>query len=204
MSLVSIIITTWNNFDSLLHSIQSIRHQTYTNFEIIVLDCHSNDPNYYSGHLETIPGLTLIHLPENCCTNIHSFATKQQVKLLGAKHSKGEWICFINDSDYWYPEKLQTQLSELSKASNILLGCSSFHTGNGIYSPSNSVNTSFHTSAPIVIYGKSLGHANYIHGSTCIVHRSIVNHLENWIDLLNHTNCLFISKPLVYINYLRM
>lgn len=204
MSLVSVIISTWNNFDSLLHTIQSILNQTYTNFEIIVVDCHSTDPNYYSGQLESMPHTKVIHLPEHSYTNIHSFVTKQQIKLLGSNAAMGEWICFLNDSDYWYPDKLQTQLAELSKHPNILFCSSAFHTGGGIYSPSNTLHISYQSSSPTIIYGKSLGHTNYIHSSTCIIHRSIIHHLEQWCDLLNHTNCLFISKPLVYINYLRM
>lgn len=204
MSLVSVIISTWNNFDSLLHTIQSVLNQTYTNFEIIVIDCHSTDPNYYSGQLESMYPITLLHLPEHSYTNIHSFKTIQKIKRLGATHSKGEWICFLNDTDYWYPDKLQTQLLELSKDPNTLLSCSAFQTGNGLYSPSISLHTYFCSSTPTIIYAKSLGHTNYIHSSTAIIHRSIIQHLDHWFDLLDYTNCLFISKPLVYINYLRM
>lgn len=204
MSLVSIIITTWNNFDSLLHTIKSVLNQTYTNFEIIVVNCNSTDPCYYSKQLESMYNITLIHLPEHSYKNIHCFETKQKIKIIGSSYAKGDWICFLDDSDYWYPEKLQFQLSELSKHPNILFSSTAFHTGNDIYSPSIAVQTSFHTTVPNIIYGKSLGHTNYIHSSTAILHRSILKYMNHWFDLLDHTNCLFISKPLVYVNYLRM
>jgi glycosyltransferase involved in cell wall biosynthesis len=191
MSLVSVIISTKDNFDSLLLAIQSILDQTYKNIEITIVNNCSSDPNYYSGKLEDLPHTNVIHLSEY-------YIYEQQLKQIGAKTAKGVWICFLEDTDYWYPEKIQAQLSELSKHPNVLLSSSTVHIGNGLYSPSNPVRTSFQPKSPSTIYTKSLGHANYIYSSSVILHHSISTHLHNWMDLLDYTNCLYLSTPLVY------
>jgi hypothetical protein len=198
MSLVSVIISTKDNFDSLLLAIQSVIQQTYENIEIIIVNNCSLDFNYYSGKLETLPHTKIIHLSENVDTETHSLVREQKLREIGVKLSKGDWVCFLEDTDYWYPEKIQTQLSELSKCSNIFLCSSSFHIGNGLYHPSNPVHISFGSKSPSIIYRKSLGHTNYIYSSSVMIHRSISKHLKDWIDVLNHTDCLYLSKPLVY------
>ena len=41
--LVSIIIVTWNSAKDIVNCINSIKKQTYTDFEIILIDNNSND-----------------------------------------------------------------------------------------------------------------------------------------------------------------
>jgi glycosyltransferase involved in cell wall biosynthesis len=198
MSLVSVIISTKDNFDSLLLAIQSVLNQTYKNIEIIIVNSCSSDPNYYSGKLEDLPHTNVIHISNNLDSDIYSFIEQQKLKEIGAKTAKREWICFLEDTDYWYPNKIQTQLSELSKHPNVLLSSSTVHIGNGLYSPSNPVNTSFQLKSLSTVYTKSLGHSNYIYGSSVILHSSISTYLHNWMDLLGHTDCLYLSTPLLY------
>ena len=44
--LVSVILPSYNRFESLLKSIKSIQEQTYKNIEIIVINDGSNDKRY--------------------------------------------------------------------------------------------------------------------------------------------------------------
>jgi len=45
--LVSVIIPTYNQFNSLMNSIHSVKEQTYNNIEIIVVNDCSTDKEYY-------------------------------------------------------------------------------------------------------------------------------------------------------------
>ena len=44
---VSVIIPTFNRFNYLLNTIQSVKKQTYTNLEIIVINDRSTQKQYY-------------------------------------------------------------------------------------------------------------------------------------------------------------
>lgn len=196
MSLVSVVIPSKDNFDSLLLAIGSVLHQSHTNFEIIIVNQNSIDLRYYSDQLKSFSNTAVIHLTNDSNTN--SFTVQQEVKRIGAKVAKGDWICFLEDTDYWYPQKLEYQLDELSKAPNILLSASSVHIGNGPFSYDKDIKGSFRTTEKTTVFCKSLGHTNYIYSSTVMLHRSISHLLDYWFDLLDHTDCLFISASLVY------
>jgi glycosyltransferase involved in cell wall biosynthesis len=96
----SIIIPTYNRADKLKRALDSIANQTVKNYEIIVCDDGSND------HTSQI---------------VHSFDKRINIKYLweenwggparprnrGIKNAKGEWICFLDSDDWWYPDKLE-------------------------------------------------------------------------------------------------
>ena len=48
MEKVSVIIPTFNRFKYLLNTIESVKNQTYTNLEIIVINDRSSQPEYYN------------------------------------------------------------------------------------------------------------------------------------------------------------
>ena len=49
---VSVIIPTYNRFDTLKQAVQSVKHQTYPNMEIIVINDASTDSRYYKPRLK--------------------------------------------------------------------------------------------------------------------------------------------------------
>jgi glycosyltransferase involved in cell wall biosynthesis len=54
MEKVSIIIATFNRFKYLLNAIKSVKNQTYKNIEIIVVNDCSTEPEYYNYNFEDI------------------------------------------------------------------------------------------------------------------------------------------------------
>ena len=61
--LVSVILPSYNRFDSLLKSIKSINEQTYKNIEIIVINDGSSDKRYDEYVFDN--NVNLISLKEN-------------------------------------------------------------------------------------------------------------------------------------------
>jgi glycosyltransferase involved in cell wall biosynthesis len=57
--LISIIIPSYNRFNYLCRTIDSIKNQTYTNFEIIVINDNSTEPEYLTKEIENVK---MIHL----------------------------------------------------------------------------------------------------------------------------------------------
>jgi glycosyltransferase involved in cell wall biosynthesis len=63
MELVSVIIPTYNRFKFVLNTIESVKNQTYKNFEIIVINDCSTEKEYYTYDWNTqYPDIKIIHL----------------------------------------------------------------------------------------------------------------------------------------------
>ena len=54
--LVSVIIPSYNRFEYLLNAVNSVKNQTYKNYEIIVVNDESSQKEYYEN------ALSLIHI----------------------------------------------------------------------------------------------------------------------------------------------
>lgn len=103
--LVSIITATYNSEKFILDTFESIKNQTYENWEWIITDDCSND-----GTLEILYTLQeneqrvkVFRNNENC-----GAAVSRNNSL---KHVHGEFIAFIDSDDIWYPDKLAKQLA---------------------------------------------------------------------------------------------
>lgn len=100
--LVSVIVTTFNRKDKLKDAITSILDQTYNNFEILVID---NFSNYDIKKLIQEFNDTRIILVQN--ENNGNYVVNRN---LGIKKSKGDFIAFCDDDDYWLKHKLTEQI----------------------------------------------------------------------------------------------
>jgi len=96
--LVSIIIPTYNRYDLLLGAIESIKNQTYKNFEIIIVDDGSIDK---TCRLQSDKSVVYLHQK-----NKGPAAARNS----GVKLAKGEWIAFLDSDDLWCREKLRLQM----------------------------------------------------------------------------------------------
>jgi glycosyltransferase involved in cell wall biosynthesis len=131
--LVSIIIPTYNRYQPLLKAIESVNAQTYPHIEIIVINDCSTQPEYTNGHLETIQNVRVVHLPVNQRKVYNVLATQGKTREEGMKIARGEWIAFLDDDDYWYPDKLSTQLQHLKENPKIKMCSSNMECGHGTY-----------------------------------------------------------------------
>ena len=106
---VSVIIPTYNRFKYLLNSINSVRKQTYTNIEIIVINDCSTQQEYYTHNFGS--DVKIIHLIKNS-RFVTDFPCTGYVRNKGIEISTGEYIAFLDDDDIWLPNKLEIQIKE--------------------------------------------------------------------------------------------
>lgn len=109
--LVSVVIPTYNHAHYLVRALQSVLDQTYTNWEVIVVDNHSQDNTD-----EVIQGF---NDPRIKVLKIHNDGVIAASRNMGIRAAKGDWVAFLDSDDLWYPGKLETVLGEAQKDSSI-------------------------------------------------------------------------------------
>ncbi len=107
---VSVIIPTYNRSNYLKRSIQSVLEQTFTDFEVIVINNFSTD-----NTLEIIASFADTRIKVYNFKN-DGIIAKSRNK--GIMHSVGKYIAFLDDDDLWCPDKLELQVKVLNENSD--------------------------------------------------------------------------------------
>jgi glycosyltransferase involved in cell wall biosynthesis len=97
--LFSVVIPTFNHANYLGRALQSVLDQTYTNWEVIVIDNHSTDNT--DEVMFSFADTRIIYL------KIHNNGVIAASRNVGIRVAKGEWIAFLDSDDWWHIEKLQ-------------------------------------------------------------------------------------------------
>lgn len=154
--LVSILIPTFNSENFISEAIRSVQNQTYTNWEIIVVDDCSTDAT-----LSLIVELALkdsrIHYSK---LDVNSGTGAARNLALAA--AKGQYIAFLDADDLWKPNKLELQINFLQ--SNNLPFTFSFY--DCIDEEGKSLNR--RVEAPINLSYRQLFFCNYVGNLTAI------------------------------------
>lgn len=100
--LVSVIMPSYNTAEYITESIQSVINQTYTNWELIIVDDCSTD------NTEEIVSQICDERIRYIKNDINSGAAVSRNKAL--REAKGQWIAFLDSDDIWMPEKLEKQI----------------------------------------------------------------------------------------------
>lgn len=107
---ISIIIPTYNRYHLLQRAITSLYAQTYSYFEIIVVDDGSTDAT----------AKIAIDFPE-----VRYFYQKNKgvssARNFGIQKAKYDWIAFLDADDEWEREKLQKQIAFHQKYDDVLM-----------------------------------------------------------------------------------
>lgn len=104
--LVSVIVTTYNREEYLKETLKSILAQSFTDFELIVVD---NFSNYDFFRVIEEMGDKRIHPFQNQNNGI--IAVNRN---FGLSKAVGKYVAFCDDDDLWLPEKLEEQVKVLS------------------------------------------------------------------------------------------
>lgn len=106
---VSIILPTYNRAHSISKAIYSILEQTFTDFELIIVDDGSSDQTKNIVKAFTDPRVSYIEHGHNKGVSA--------ARNTGISLAKGNFIAFQDSDDKWYPTKLEKQIKTFSQAS---------------------------------------------------------------------------------------
>jgi glycosyltransferase involved in cell wall biosynthesis len=99
---VSVIIPTYNGKEHLGEAIQSVLDQTYQNFELLVVnDASPDDPAEVMAKFDD-PRIRYIVHERNRGVD--------QARSTGIRSSSGEIVAFLDQDDYYHPEKLEAHV----------------------------------------------------------------------------------------------
>ncbi|MDY0973027.1 glycosyltransferase family 2 protein [Siccibacter turicensis] len=114
----SVIMPAYNSAKTIEQSINSVLNQTYTNFELLIIDDCSTDgtlkvvEKYNDGRIKIIKNKF----------NVGVAKSRNE----GIKKAIGRYIAFLDSDDLWLPTKLEEQYKHLSKGSTVV--CSAYFT----------------------------------------------------------------------------
>lgn len=111
--LVSVIIPTFNRADVIEETIRSVLDQTYSFFEIIVVDDGSQD-----NTAEVVKCLNDSRIRYYAFENSGLPAVSRN---RGLRLANGEFVAFLDSDDLWLPEKLTKQVKILQDQKDIFL-----------------------------------------------------------------------------------
>lgn len=107
--LVSVVIPTYNRGDDVVEAIRSVRRQTHSSREIIVVDDDSDDATVERVRNVKEDDITLLRHRRNRGASAS--------RNTGAHEASGDWIAFLDSDDRWEPERLERQLDAAREAS---------------------------------------------------------------------------------------
>jgi len=228
MDKISVIIPTYNRFKYLLNTIKSVKEQTYSNIEIIVVNDSSTEKEYYDYDWYS-NDIKIIHLKQNS-KDIFGYACAGFVRNKGIEISSGKYIAFCDDDDIWFPNKITLQIKAM-----IETGCKMSSTdgliGYGIFNPtksykkyndeyyykqiqniynikgSNLLNSGF----PIIWNLNFLKIYNCVICSSVVIEKTILDKINNmknlkndqedydcWLRALKHTDSVYVKDICFY------
>lgn len=135
MPLVSFIVTSFNYENYVIKTLDSIKAQTYKNFEIIVVDDASTDDSV--SLLENYPDITLIKHAENK-GQLAAFQT-------GLAAANGQFVCFIDSDDVLIKDYAKTLIRVHLSTSVAFASCQIIEIGE---------NDEIHTTASVSSFQK--------------------------------------------------
>ncbi|KAF3885339.1 MULTISPECIES: glycosyltransferase family 2 protein [Nostocales] len=106
MPTISVIIPAYNAEHTILQTIESVQRQTFSDFEIIVIDDGSTDRT-----LEVLNAIADSRLKIFSYDNGGLPVARNR----GMARATGEFLAFLDADDLWSPDKLQLQLAALQQ-----------------------------------------------------------------------------------------
>lgn len=115
--LVSVIIPTYKRSQCLIRAINSVLNQTYKNIEIIVVDDNDEDSVYRKENEEKLK--KYVELKRIFYIKHKKNLNGANARNSGIKLSKGKYITFLDDDDYFLPDRIEKLVNLLNNNSSI-------------------------------------------------------------------------------------
>lgn len=102
---ISVVIPVYNAEKYIAETLQSVAEQTYTNYEIIIVDNASTDSSLdiVDSFSDKFKFLRVIRRKENS-------GGPALPRNVGAKHARGSYVAFLDSDDVWRSDKLEKQI----------------------------------------------------------------------------------------------
>lgn len=194
---ISVVIPTYNRLELLKQTVDSVRGQTFRDFEIVVVDDGSTD-----GTREWLQEQTDLR----CLTQPNSgIATSRNN---GAAAARGRWFAFLDHDDLWAREKLQIQADFIEDNPDVaLVAARHVRLGKKYSTPPR----------PTWIKGDLLEKVfseSFIHTSSVVIKREVfekiggfparyrfADEFDVWLKIARDYAIAFVDLPLVFIRF---
>ena len=196
---ISIIIPAYNASNYLAEAIDSALAQTYSNFEIIVVNDGSRDDGATERIALSYEGKIRYFFKEN--------GGSSSALNMGIANMTGEWFSWLSHDDLYLPQKLEKQIKyieSLNLSDDELKNHIFFASAEFIDAKGKIIRTSNATKAVAMSRKlKSITHNGYLiceptkhnfHGCSCLVHKSALDRLgafDEKLRLLNDVDLWF-------------
>jgi glycosyltransferase involved in cell wall biosynthesis len=119
MPKVSVIIPVYNVEKFIAATVFSVLAQTYTDFEILIIDDESPDRSVQICQQFADTRIKIIHQKNRGLAGARNS---------GIRHAQGEYLAFLDGDDLWLPEKLEQHVIHLdnSPTVGVSFSCSAF------------------------------------------------------------------------------
>ena len=197
--MVSIVMPAYNAQDYIQEAIQSVLQQTYTEWELLVIDDASSDRTAEIVN-QLVRKDSRVHYIKNKA-NIGAAESRNR----GVELAEGQWIAFLDSDDCWHPDKLKRQLDLAEK-----------HRAEFVFSGSAFMNKDgrrleYYLAVPEQISYSQLLKQNIISCSSVLIKKSLIadfpmKHAEDmhedfavWLQILKNRNlqAFGINEPLL-------
>ena len=192
--LVSIIMPAYNCEKYIKQSIASVIAQTYSNWELIVVDDCSTD-----NTIDIIRSFNddRICFQNNEC-NYGAAVTRNKAIAL----AKGEWIAFLDSDDLWEPSKIEEQIAFMKEHGYAFSYTDYRIQLNGEWLP-------YIVTGPNIVTKRKLYNYNYMSTITIMYNATSIGKIEvadlkkgndyaMWLQVINKANCYRLPKCLSY------
>lgn len=109
--MISVIIPAYNAARVITETLDSVANQTYSNYEVIIVDDCSTDNTYdiCNAYCLNLEKFIVIKTKSN-------FGCPGGPRNLGVKNAKGKYIAFLDADDLWHRSKLEFQVGEILRS----------------------------------------------------------------------------------------
>ena len=101
---VSVIIPTYNRAHCMKRAIESVKAQTYSDFEIVVVD---------DGSTEDLRSVVTLCGPDIRYIRHERSLGSAEARNSGIRNARGRFVAFLDSDDIWLPEKLDRQVNHI-------------------------------------------------------------------------------------------
>jgi glycosyltransferase involved in cell wall biosynthesis len=106
MPKVSVIVPVYRVERYIAETIRSVLNQTYTDFELLIIDDESPDRSIEICQGFTDPRLKIIHQKNRGLAGARN---------TGIRHAQGNYLAFLDSDDLWLPQKLEKHIAHLEQ-----------------------------------------------------------------------------------------